>query len=160
MLVKSYCMTSMCLIVLFSVTWQEIMLPPVGLSFLLDSHWQVHGVCLLLSCNVETLMPLEFIHCHLYPEVMDKICKSLCRKGSPNHKIQCFSIKSSRICEPKPGALTAGLINFLSSGKSLRMLSLNDTKMPPTFSKMIFHTLMESSHSLQTLEISEHNISG
>jgi hypothetical protein len=38
------------------------------------------------------------------------------------------------------------------------MLSLNDTKMPPTFAKMIFHTLMKSSHGLQTLEISEHNV--
>ncbi|KAK3139589.1 hypothetical protein QOZ80_5AG0385660 [Eleusine coracana subsp. coracana] len=123
------------------------------------SEPEVDGVCLLLSCHLESLISLEFIHCQLYPEVMDKIYKSLCQKGSPNHRIQGFIIKSSRICELKPGALSAGLTSFLSAGKSLRLLSLNDTKMPPRFVTMIFHTLMESSCGLQTLEISDNHIS-
>uniref|UniRef100_A0A0A9GG71 Uncharacterized protein n=1 Tax=Arundo donax TaxID=35708 RepID=A0A0A9GG71_ARUDO len=119
---------------------------------------EVHGVCLLLSCHAETLLSLEFIHCQLYPAVMDKICKSVCQNGSLYHGIQHFSIKSSRILETKPLTISAGLLNFLSSGKSLHLLSLNDTKMQRSFAKMIIHTLLQSSSGLQTLEISENNV--
>ncbi|XP_062204106.1 uncharacterized protein LOC133906266 isoform X2 [Phragmites australis] len=124
------------------------------------SESEVHGVCLLLSCHAETLVSLEFIHCQLYPAVMDKICKSVCRKESLNHGIQRLSIKSSCICGTKPLTISAGLLNFLSYGKSLQLLSLNDTKMQPSFAKMIFLTLLESPCGLQTLEISENNIAG
>jgi len=77
---------------------------------------EVNGACLLLSWHAETLLSLEFIHCQLYPTVMDKICRSLCQEGS-SHGIQRFSIKSSQICETKPLTISSGLLNFLSSGK-------------------------------------------
>ncbi|KAL6641717.1 hypothetical protein ACP70R_019898 [Stipagrostis hirtigluma subsp. patula] len=124
------------------------------------SEPEVDGVCQLLSCHADTLLSLEFIHCQLYPAVMDKICESLYQRGSLTHGIQSFSIKSSRICETKPLAISAGLLNFLSSGKSLHFLSLHDTKMRPAFAKMIIHALLESSCGLQSLEISENNIAG
>ncbi|OEL20226.1 hypothetical protein BAE44_0018752 [Dichanthelium oligosanthes] len=124
------------------------------------SEPEVNGVCLLLSCHAETLLSLEFIHCQLYPAVMDKICKAVLQKGSQSHGIKQLSIKSSRICETKPLTISAGLLNFLSSGKSLHLLSLHDTKMQSSFAQMIIHTLLESSCGLQTLEISENNIAG
>ncbi|OQU78972.1 uncharacterized protein LOC8084228 isoform X2 [Sorghum bicolor] len=120
---------------------------------------EVNGACLLLSWHAETLLSLEFIHCQLYPTIMDKICRSLCQEGS-SHGIQRFSIKSSQICETKPLTISSGLLNFLSSGKSLHLLSLNDTKMQSSLAQMIIHTLLESSCDLHTLEISENNIAG
>jgi hypothetical protein len=42
--------------------------------------------------------------------------------------------------------------------RSLQLLSLNDAKVQPSFAKMIIHTLLESSCSLQTLDISENNV--
>nr|TKW25109.1 hypothetical protein SEVIR_3G094500v2 [Setaria viridis] len=124
------------------------------------SEPEVSSVCLLLSCHAETLLSLEFIHCQLYPAVMDKICKAVLQEGSQSHGIKQFSIKSSRICETKPLTISAGLLKFLSSGKSLHLLSLHDTKMQSSFAQMIIHTLLESSCGLQTLEISENNIAG
>ncbi|CAD6270237.1 unnamed protein product [Miscanthus lutarioriparius] len=121
---------------------------------------EVNGACLLLSWHAETLLSLEFIHCQLYPTVIDKICRSLFQKGSQSHGIQRFSIKSSQICETKPLTISSGLLNFLSSGKSLHLLSLNDTKMQSSLAQMIIHTLLESSCDLHTLEISENNIAG
>lgn len=112
---------------------------------------------MLLSCHAETLLSLEFIHCQLSPAVMDKICSSVLQKGSVNHGIQNFSIKSSRICESNPLNISAGLLDFLSMGKSLQLLSLNDTKMQPLFAKTIVHTLLGSSSGIRTLEISENN---
>ncbi|CAD6267984.1 unnamed protein product [Miscanthus lutarioriparius] len=124
------------------------------------SEPEVNGACLLLSWHAETLLSLEFTHCQLYPTVMDKICRSVCQKGSQSHGIQRFSIKSSQICETKPLTISSGLLNFLSSGKSLHLLSLNDTKMQSSFAQMIIHTLLESSCGLHTLEILENNIAG
>ncbi|XP_052139440.1 uncharacterized protein LOC127757888 [Oryza glaberrima] len=124
------------------------------------SDLEVNGVCMLLSCHAETLLSLEFIHCQLSPAVMDKICSSVLQKGSVNHGIQNFSIKSSRICESNPLNISAGLLDFLSMGKSLQLLSLNDTKMQPLFAKTIVHTLLGSSSGIRTLEISENNIAG
>uniref|UniRef100_A0A453CSY2 Uncharacterized protein n=1 Tax=Aegilops tauschii subsp. strangulata TaxID=200361 RepID=A0A453CSY2_AEGTS len=57
---------------------------------LINFHGQVNGVYLLLSCHAETLLSLEFIHCQLYPAVMDKVCISLCQPGSQNYKFQSF----------------------------------------------------------------------
>ncbi|ONM32575.1 RNI-like superfamily protein [Zea mays] len=108
----------------------------------------------------ETLLSLEFIHCQLYPTVMDKICMSVYLKGSQSHGIQQFSIKSSQICETKPLTISSGLFKILSSGKSLHLLSLRDIKMQSPFARMIIHTLLESSCDLHTLEISENNIAG
>uniref|UniRef100_A0A0E0GRB8 F-box domain-containing protein n=1 Tax=Oryza nivara TaxID=4536 RepID=A0A0E0GRB8_ORYNI len=124
------------------------------------SDLEVNGVCILLSCHAETLLSLEFIHCQLSPAVMDKICNSVLQKGSVNHGIQNFSIKSSRICESNTLNISAGLLDFLSMGKSLQWLSLNDTKMQPLFAKIIVHTLLGSSSGIRTLEISENNIAG
>ncbi|WVZ89123.1 hypothetical protein U9M48_035574 [Paspalum notatum var. saurae] len=124
------------------------------------SEPEVTGVCLLLRWHAETLLSLEFIHCQLYPDVMNKICESVCQKGFKSHGIQQFSIKSSRICETKPLTISAGLLNFISSGKGLHLLSLNDTKTPSPFPQMIIHTLLESSCGLHTLEISENDIAG
>ncbi|KAF0888799.1 hypothetical protein E2562_017796 [Oryza meyeriana var. granulata] len=124
------------------------------------SELEVSGVCILLSCHAETLLSLEFIHCQLSPAVMDKICNSVLQKGSVSHGIQKFIIKSSRICESNPLNISVGLLDFLSLGKSLHFLSLNDTKMQPSFAKMIVHTLLEYSSGIQTLEISENNIAG
>uniref|UniRef100_A0A0E0RF98 F-box domain-containing protein n=1 Tax=Oryza rufipogon TaxID=4529 RepID=A0A0E0RF98_ORYRU len=124
------------------------------------SDLEVNGVCMLLSCHAETLLSLEFIHCQLSPAVMDKICNSVLQKGSVNHGIQNFSIKSSRICESNTLNISAGLLDFLSMGKSLQWLSLNDTKMQPLFAKIIVHTLLGSSSGIRTLEISENNIAG
>lgn len=124
------------------------------------SEAEVNGVCLLLSCHAKTLVSLEFIHCQLYPVVMDKICSSLCQQGSQNHEIQRLSIKSSRVCESNPSTISAGLLNFLSHAKSLQLLSLNDAKMQPSFAKIIIHTLLKSSCGLQTLDISENDIAG
>uniref|UniRef100_A0A0D9XXX9 Uncharacterized protein n=1 Tax=Leersia perrieri TaxID=77586 RepID=A0A0D9XXX9_9ORYZ len=124
------------------------------------SELEVNGVCMLLSCHAETLLSLEFIHCLLSPAVMDKICNSVLQKGSVNHGIQKFSFKSSRIWEPNQQNISVGLLDFLSHGKSLHSLSLNDTKMQPSFAKMIVHTLLKSSSGIQTLEISENNIAG
>ncbi|XP_047048587.1 uncharacterized protein LOC124653571 isoform X1 [Lolium rigidum] len=124
------------------------------------SEPEVNGVCLLLSCHAKTLLSLEFIHSQLYPAVMDKVCNSLYQLGSQNHEIQRLSIKSSRIGESKSLNISAGLLNFISYAKSLQLLSLNDAKVQPSFAKMIIHTLLESSCSLQTLDISENNISG
>lgn len=121
------------------------------------SDLEVNGVCILLSCHAETLLSLEFIHCQLSPAVMDKICNSVLQKGSVNHGIQNFSIKSSRICESNTLNISAGLLDFLSMGKSLQWLSLNDTKMQPLFAKIIVHTLLGSSSGIRTLEISENN---
>lgn len=121
------------------------------------SEAEVNGVCLLLSCHAKTLVSLEFIHCQLYPVVMDKICSSLCQQGSQNHEIQRLSIKSSRVCESNPSTISAGLLNFLSHAKSLQLLSLNDAKMQPSFAKIIIHTLLKSSCGLQTLDISEND---
>uniref|UniRef100_J3NCA6 Uncharacterized protein n=1 Tax=Oryza brachyantha TaxID=4533 RepID=J3NCA6_ORYBR len=123
----------------------------------IKSELEVNGVCMLLDCHAETLLSLEFIHCQLCPAAMDKICNSVLQKGSVNHGIQNFSIKSSRICESNPLNISAGLLDFLSMGKSLHFLSLNDTKMQPSFAKIIVHTLLESSSGIQTLEISENN---
>ncbi|XBH95573.1 hypothetical protein VPH35_086115 [Triticum aestivum] len=52
--------------------------------------FKVNGVYLLLCCHVKTLLSLEFIHCQLYPAVMDKVCISLCQPGSQNYKFQSF----------------------------------------------------------------------
>ncbi|KAL5672112.1 hypothetical protein ACJX0J_016418, partial [Zea mays] len=124
------------------------------------SDLEVNGACLLLSWHAETLLSLEFIHCQLYPTVMDKICMSVYLKGSQSHGIQQFSIKSSQICETKPLTISSGLFKILSSGKSLHLLSLRDIKMQSPFARMIIHTLLESSCDLHTLEISENNIAG
>uniref|UniRef100_A0ACD5W2K8 Uncharacterized protein n=1 Tax=Avena sativa TaxID=4498 RepID=A0ACD5W2K8_AVESA len=124
------------------------------------SEPEVNGACLLLSCHAKTLLSLEFIHCQLYPAVMDKVCNSLCQLVSQNHEIQRLIIKSSRVGESKSLTVSAGLLNFLSYAKSLQLLSLNDVKIQPSFAKMIIHTLLESSCCLQTLDISENNISG
>ncbi|CAN6353211.1 unnamed protein product [Urochloa humidicola] len=121
---------------------------------------EVNGLCLLLRCHAETLLSLEFIHCQLYPAVMDQICKAVLQKGSQSHGIERLSIKSSRICETKPLTISAGLLHFLSSGKSLHLLSLHDNRMQSSFAQMVIHTLLESSCGLQTLEISENNIAG
>lgn len=83
------------------------------------SDLEVNGACLLLSWHAETLLSLEFIHCQLYPTVMDKICMSVYLKGSQSHGIQQFSIKSSQICETKPLTISSGLFKILSSGKLL-----------------------------------------
>ncbi|XP_037475684.1 uncharacterized protein LOC119353194 isoform X2 [Triticum dicoccoides] len=83
------------------------------------SEHEVNGVCLLLSCHAKTLLSLEFIHCQLYPAVMDKVCTSLCQPGSQNYKIQSISIKSSPISESKSLTTSAGLLNFLSYAKYL-----------------------------------------
>ncbi|XP_039835993.1 uncharacterized protein LOC120696979 isoform X2 [Panicum virgatum] len=120
----------------------------------------VDGVCLLLSCHVETLLSLEFIHCQLYPAVMEKICVAVLQKGSQSHGIKQLRIISSPICETRPLTISAGLLNFLSSAKSLHLLSLHDSKMQPSFAQMLIHTLLESSCGLQTLEISDNNIPG
>ncbi|KAL5224660.1 hypothetical protein ABZP36_011299 [Zizania latifolia] len=125
------------------------------------SELEASGVCMLLSCHAETLLSIEFIHCKLSPAVMDRICNSACQKEPLNHGIQNFSIKSSSICEKSnPLTISAGLLDFLSLGKSLRLLSLSDTKMQPSFAKLIVHTLLESSSGIQTLEITENNIAG
>lgn len=121
---------------------------------------EVDGVCLLLSCHVETLLSLEFIHCQLYPAVMEKICVAVLQKGSQSHGIKQLRIISSPICETRPLTISAGLLNFLSSAKSLHLLSLHDSKMQPSFAQMLIHTLLESSCGLQTLEISDNNIPG
>uniref|UniRef100_K3Z4V6 F-box domain-containing protein n=1 Tax=Setaria italica TaxID=4555 RepID=K3Z4V6_SETIT len=118
------------------------------------SRFGCYTRCLRLQgvlCTAET---------YLYPAVMDKICKAVLQEGSQSHGIKQFSIKSSRICETKPLTISAGLLKFLSSGKSLHLLSLHDTKMQSSFAQMIIHTLLESSCGLQTLEISENNIAG
>ncbi|WVZ89124.1 hypothetical protein U9M48_035574 [Paspalum notatum var. saurae] len=75
------------------------------------SEPEVTGVCLLLRWHAETLLSLEFIHCQLYPDVMNKICESVCQKGFKSHGIQQFSIKSSRICETKPLTISAGWLS-------------------------------------------------
>ncbi|KAJ1265270.1 hypothetical protein BS78_08G065400 [Paspalum vaginatum] len=124
------------------------------------SEPEVTGVCLLLRWHAETLLSLEFIHCQLYHDVMNKICESVCQMGSQSHGIQQFSIKSSRICEAKPLTISAGLLNFISSGKVLHLLLLNDIKMPSPFAQMVIHTLLESSCGLHILEISENDIAG
>ncbi|CAM0952143.1 unnamed protein product [Alopecurus aequalis] len=124
------------------------------------SEPEVNGVCLLLSCHAKTLLSLEFFHCQLSPAVMDKVCNSLCQLGSPNHEIQRLIVKSSRVSESKSLSVSAGLLNFISYAKSLQLLSLNDAKMQPSFAKIIIHTLLKSSCSLQTLDISDNNISG
>ncbi|VAH26159.1 unnamed protein product [Triticum turgidum subsp. durum] len=122
------------------------------------SEHEVNGVCLLLSCHAKTLLSLEFIHCQLYPAVMDKVCTSLCQPGSQNYKIQSISIKSSPISESKSLTTSAGLLNFLSYAKCLQLLSFNDAKMQPSFAKMIIRTLLEFSSGLQTLDMSENNV--
>ncbi|XP_037475679.1 NACHT, LRR and PYD domains-containing protein 4C-like isoform X1 [Triticum dicoccoides] len=124
------------------------------------SEHEVNGVCLLLSCHAKTLLSLEFIHCQLYPAVMDKVCTSLCQPGSQNYKIQSISIKSSPISESKSLTTSAGLLNFLSYAKCLQLLSFNDAKMQPSFAKMIIRTLLEFSSGLQTLDMSENNFAG
>ncbi|KAL6905875.1 hypothetical protein ACP4OV_003476 [Aristida adscensionis] len=129
-------------------------------SVLCTAESYVEAVCLLLSCHAETLLSLEFIRCQLYPAAMDKICESVRQKETLNHGIKNLSIKSSHIYGTDSLAISAGLLNFLSSSKSLHFLSLHDTKMPPSFAKMIIRSLLESSHGLQSLEISENNISG
>ncbi|PAN16455.1 hypothetical protein PAHAL_3G062100 [Panicum hallii] len=121
---------------------------------------EVNGVCMLLSCHAETLLSLEFIHCQLYPAVMDKICVAVLQKGSQSHGIKQLRIISSRICETRPLTISAGLLNFLSSAKSLHLLSLHDSKLQSSYAQMIIHTLLESSCGLQTLEISENNMPG
>ncbi|KAM0879553.1 hypothetical protein ACQ4PT_034158 [Festuca glaucescens] len=140
------------------------MLQPIRLETLvfvrIISEPEVNGVCLLLSCHAKTLLSLEFIYSQLYPAVMDKFCNSLCQLGSQNHEIQRLSIKSSCVGESKSLTISAGLLNFISDAKSLQLLSLNDAKVQPSFAKMIIHTLLESSCSLRTLDISENNISG
>ncbi|XP_020093100.1 NACHT, LRR and PYD domains-containing protein 4C-like isoform X2 [Ananas comosus] len=124
------------------------------------SKTQVDGVCMLLNHHRKTLLSLEFIHCQLYPTVMNKICSSLCEEGSLIHGIQSFCVKSSPISESKSSLIPTCLLSFLSSGRLLESVCFSDTKMQPKFAKKILDTLLSSSSDLVTLEISENNISG
>ncbi|XP_073012461.1 uncharacterized protein [Typha latifolia] len=126
----------------------------------IKSKNQVDGVCMLLNHHRETLWSLEFIHCLLYPTIMNQICNSMSKEESVIHGIRCFSIKSSPISESKSSSISSGLLSLLSSGGSLASLCFYDTRMQPKFAKMIFDTLLGSSCGLVTLEISDNNLIG
>ncbi|MBA0590069.1 hypothetical protein Gorai_018788, partial [Gossypium raimondii] len=91
---------------------------------------------------------------------MDTICGSLCSSGAETHQIHHFSISSSSFHEIDPVSLAHSLASFLSSGRSLRSLKLCDNNLDRNFAKSVFSTLLDSSCSLTSFDLSENNISG
>ncbi|VAH41912.1 unnamed protein product [Triticum turgidum subsp. durum] len=127
------------------------------------SELEVNGVCLLLSCHAKTLLSLEFIHCQLYPAVMDKVCTSLRQPGSQNYKIQSFSIKSSRIDESWRSTVDRSSTSFSSALKSntslnsLTVLNLRGNNLQEGDMEYICNILAKMSN-LRSLDISDNPI--
>ncbi|KAK8269771.1 hypothetical protein V6Z11_D11G149200 [Gossypium hirsutum] len=124
------------------------------------SSEHVAGLCKLLNQNSRTLTSLEFVHCKISSSFMDTICGSLCSSGAETHQIHHFSISSSSFHEIDPVSLAHSLASFLSSGRSLRSLKLCDNNLDRNFAKSVFSTLLDSSCSLTSFDLSENNISG
>ncbi|KZV23665.1 hypothetical protein F511_06995 [Dorcoceras hygrometricum] len=120
----------------------------------------VDGLCELLRQNCETLKSVDFIHCKLSPNFVDKIWDSLYIKGLQTHGIEHFSIKRSSFLQTDSSPLPVGLIPFLTSGRSLCSLTLCDVYLGRNFAKVVLSTLLDSSASISILDLSENNISG
>ncbi|XP_073146798.1 uncharacterized protein [Henckelia pumila] len=120
----------------------------------------VEGLCELLKQNSETLKSVDFIHCKLSSNFVDKIWDSLYIKGLKTHGIECFSIKRSSFLQTDSSPMPVGLTPFLTSGRSLRSLTLCDDHLGPNFARVVFSTLLDSSASIYILDLSENNISG
>ncbi|XP_052479922.1 uncharacterized protein LOC105803256 isoform X5 [Gossypium raimondii] len=121
------------------------------------SSEHVAGLCKLLNQNSRTLTSLEFVHCKISSSFMDTICGSLCSSGAETHQIHHFSISSSSFHEIDPVSLAHSLASFLSSGRSLRSLKLCDNNLDRNFAKSVFSTLLDSSCSLTSFDLSENN---
>ncbi|CAK9158513.1 unnamed protein product [Ilex paraguariensis] len=126
----------------------------------IKSNEHVVGLCKLLDQNSETLTSIEFIHCKLSSTFVDAICDSLHIKGLQTHGVKHFSIKTSSFMEINSLPLPVGLASFLSSGRSLTLLSLSDNNLQQNFAKMVLNTLLDASSSIVILDLSENNIAG
>ncbi|CAK9163479.1 unnamed protein product [Ilex paraguariensis] len=129
-------------------------------SFEYNLLGKVVGLCKLLDQNSETLTSIEFIHCKLSSTFVDAICDSLHIKGLQTHGVKHFSIKTSSFMEINSLPLPVGLASFLSSGRSLTLLSLSDNNLQQNFAKMVLNTLLDASSSIVILDLSENNIAG
>uniref|UniRef100_A0A1D1YNP9 Ribonuclease inhibitor n=1 Tax=Anthurium amnicola TaxID=1678845 RepID=A0A1D1YNP9_9ARAE len=124
------------------------------------SETHVDEACMLLKLNKDTLLSLKFVHCRFSFSGFNKICSSLYYSATSVHGIQCFSVTSSSIFNCEQSSIPSGLLDFLSSGRSLCCLKFCDVCLGPKNAKMIFSTLQESSSGLINLDISDDNIAG
>ncbi|KAJ6812183.1 NACHT, LRR and PYD domains-containing protein 4E isoform X1 [Iris pallida] len=120
----------------------------------------VAGLCMLLKQNRETLLSIELVYSQLSPACVNQIFNSIYKEGAETHEIRHLSIRSSVIFGYKSSLIPDGLSSFLSAGRALETLCFYDTRMGPKFANYIFSTLLESSGSLISLEISENEIAG
>ncbi|KAG8370858.1 hypothetical protein BUALT_Bualt13G0027100 [Buddleja alternifolia] len=126
----------------------------------IKSNDHVEGLCKLLNQNSETLKSIDFIHCKLSPTFINAICDSLQMKGLQTHGVEHFSIKRSSFLQADSYPIPVGLTSFLTSGRSLRSLTLSDDQLGRNFAKVIFNSLLDGSSSISVLDLSENNISG
>ncbi|XP_073040622.1 uncharacterized protein [Primulina eburnea] len=120
----------------------------------------VEGLCELLKQNSGTLKSVDFMHCKLSSNFVDKFWESLYIKGLQTHGIEHFSIKRSSFLQTDSSPMPAELTRFLTSGRSLHSLTLCDDHLGRNFARVVFSTLLDSSASISILDLSENNISG
>ncbi|WOG85922.1 hypothetical protein DCAR_0105115 [Daucus carota subsp. sativus] len=126
----------------------------------IKSKEQVEGVCKLLSQNVETLSSLHFNHCKLSAEFVNAICDSLFLKDIPTHRIQHFTVNTSRLLEFNSISIPTGLKSLLSSARCLCTADFRDSELRQNSARTVFSALFDASSNIAFLDLSENNISG
>lgn len=123
-----------------------------------DEH--VEGLCKLINQNYRSLKSIKFVYCKFTVASLNAICDLLCMHCPQAPEMQHFSIKTSSFLENNVSSLPAGLVSFISSGRSLSSLCLSDNHLHRHFARIVFDTLLEASSSITILDLSENNIAG
>ncbi|CAM8898520.1 unnamed protein product [Rhodiola kirilowii] len=115
---------------------------------------EVVALCGLLKQNIKSLISLHFVDSALSSSDTECICLSLCSKELGRHLLQHITVANS--CFPNPD----GFEPFLFLGRSLRSISISNTRISQDFAERLFNILLDTSSSVEDLNLSENGISG